>query len=512
MSLSRVVVVFLTLFLPGTAALGQRSASARVGPIANVDASRRQQIAPHAFGWQAGPLQNTYGPDCLDLNGGWLYGFIVTGWVAYYGDPAASPPYPRAGDVYYTYVFAQNSATCTSAAVQPFLILPANTTLAISAANPVYCFRNGSPYAGAPCSQSPALSTSLSGATGYNLGLWTNLNGGSVEIQVPVTSTTDGIKTLAARIDTAGGGNGWITPSVSYLTGFNAPTVSYPVSPTTSITNTTARTTADVFNQYQAGTFYFDIGTTTSYGTSTAGNAVSSAGNGFQYFTDWSGLTPGTLYHWRGRFTYAGGTIVGADQTFTTAGTAGVPPVPTYVDAVPLSATQVKVTWEGDASATSYEISRRGPNVASTFAPIGTSSVTSFTDVNATAASSYQYRVRAMNGSGYSAYSQADLTTTVLYSDDRLVEFVTPIRANHLIELRTAVNSLRTLAGLGAGVYTDAAVPGLKIKAAHILEARTQYDQAMGVITGFNSSWATTPVVGGPVTFVDVQQLRDRLK
>ena len=68
------------------------------------------------------------------------------------------------------------------------------------------------------------------------------------------------------------------------------------------------------------------------------------------------------------------------------------------------------------------------------------------------------------------------------------------------------------LANQGAGTFTDAAVPGLKVKAVHILELRNQYDSAMGVLFGFNSSWATTPVVGGKITFVDFQQLRDRLK
>jgi hypothetical protein len=158
--------------------------------------------------------------------------------------------------------------------------------------------------------------------------------------------------------------------------GATAPAVSYPAPSTTLITNTTARTTAKVFNQFLAGMFYFDIGTTASYGTSTAGNAVSSGGNGFQYFSDWAGLNPGTLYHGRGRFVHAGGTVLGADQTFTTTGTVTVPATPLYVTAVPLSPTQVNVTWDSVVGTTSYQIWRRGPNLATTYAQVGTTTLT----------------------------------------------------------------------------------------------------------------------------------------
>lgn len=511
MSSSRFLLLLLAALIPASDGLAQRSVSGLVRPASESSVGTRQ-VAPNALAWQAGPSQSTFGPDCFDFNsGGYLNGFIVTSWVAYYGDPNASPPSPKAGDVYYAYVFFGNASACQFPSAQPFLILPANTTLAISQSNPVRCFRNG--VQTTPCSQNPQLATSLSGATGYNLGLWSELRGlGPVEIQIPLTSSTSGFKTLAARIDTAGGGNGWITPSVSILVGAAAPTVSYPTPSATLITNTTARTTADVFNQFLGGTFFFDIGTTTSYGTSTAGNAVSSAGNGFQYYSDWSGLNPGTLYHWRGRFVHGGGTVLGANQTFTTTGTVTVPATPLYVSAAPLSPTQVSVTWEGVVGTTSYQIWRRGPNLASSFAQVGTTTLTSYTDSTALANSAYQYRVRAVNAAGSSPDSQADLVTTVIYSDDRLVGSVTPIKAAHLIELRTAVTALRTLAGQGPGVYTDTAAPGLTIKAVHILELRTQYDQAMGVITGTNSSWATTPYAGGSITFVDFQQLRDRLK
>lgn len=513
MSFARFLFVLLAALAPASAALAQRSTSRPVGPVPESSVSDRNlQNAPNSLGWQAGAAQSTFGPDCLNFNTGlYVDGYIVNGWVAYYGDPNSTPPTPKVGDVFYTYVFAGNVAACQFPGMQPFLILPAGTALAISADNPVRCYRNG--VATTPCSQTLQLATSLSGATGYNLGFWAELRTmGPVEIQVPLMSSSSGLKTLYARIDTAGGGSGFITPSVSILVGASAPTVSYPVPSATLITDTTARTTADVYNRFQSGTLYFDIGTTTSYGSSTGGNAVSSSGDGFRYFSDWTALNPGTLYHWRGRFTYAGGTVLGADQTFTTTGTVTLPERPTYVTATPVSTTQVNITWEPVVGTTSYQIWRRGPALASTYAQVGVTTLTSYNDSTAAANSAYQYRVRAVNAAGPSPDSLPDLATTVIYSDDRLVEFVTVIKAAHLVELRRAVDAVRTLAGLGPGAYTDTAAPGLTVKAVHIVELRTQYDQAMGVITGVNSSWATNPAQGGRITFVDFQQLRDRLK
>ena len=82
-------------------------------------------------------------------------------------------------------------------------------------------------------------------------------------------------------------------------------------------------------------------------------------------------------------------------------------------------------------------------------------------------------RVRAVNAAGPSADSLADLTTTVIYSDDRLVEFSTVIKADHLIQLRTAVDAVRALAGgLGTAMYTDMPAHGLAVKAIHITELR----------------------------------------
>ncbi len=532
MRFPRCLIVSFACAAFASGALAQRSKSGMVGAIpTNTSAveppadragsamgPKNLRPVTQALGWQSGTLVNTSDYDCLLFGGGFSYNYITGSFVSFYGDPNSTPATPRVGEVYYTDVFVQDVAACQGVYVQPWLILPPNTSLAISGINPVYCFKNGVATT-AGCGQSLAFGTSLSGARGYDLGTWPlTASGGSIEIKIPVSSSSAGFVTLYSRVDTADGwSNPSATPFVQYQIGANtsSPTVGYPAPPTaTLITNTTARTTTNIFNQGISGTLYFDIGlTSTTYDTSTAGNAVPASATGLSAYADWSFLNPGTLYHWRGRYTYgSGSTALGADQTFPTIGTVSVPAGATYVSASPATPTQVTVTWYGVSGATSYQVWRRGPGSATTYANLGMSSVESYTDTTAAANSAYLYKVAAVNAAGTSPFSRSDLATTVIYSDDRLVEFTTVIKVAHLTQLRTAINAVRALANQGPGTFTDAAVPGLKVKAAHILELRTQFDSAMGVLFGVNSSWATTPVVGGKITFVEFQQLRDRLK
>ena len=148
------------------------------------------------------------------------------------------------------------------------------------------------------------------------------------------------------------------------------------------------------------------------------------------------------------------------------------------------------------------------------YALVGTvPSGTSFTDT-VQADSAYLYKVRAVNSGGSSFDTTIDLATTVIHSDDRLIESTTVIKLAHLTQLRKAVDAVRALANLNPGVYTDVTPTAgvTTVKAIHVTELRAQYDEAIGILTGRNSSWATTPVQGGPISFVDFQQLRDRLK
>lgn len=103
-----------------------------------------------------------------------------------------------------------------------------------------------------------------------------------------------------------------------------------PVAPTATTNNavavsTAAETILGTVNPNGSNTkYHFEYGTTTAYGSSTgiqdAGSGASPVGEAVTL----NHLTPGTVYHYRIVATNAGGTVDGADQTFTAGGTSSV--------------------------------------------------------------------------------------------------------------------------------------------------------------------------------------------
>ena len=116
-------------------------------------------------------------------------------------------------------------------------------------------------------------------------------------------------------------------PAVSYPTG------SYPV--ITAITNAASNIIAtgttlngSINAQSSSVTVIFEYGTTTSYGTTvTAIESPVSGSSATTVSKAISGLTAGTLYHYRVKGSNAGGVTYGSDLTFTTSAAAAAPTV-----------------------------------------------------------------------------------------------------------------------------------------------------------------------------------------
>jgi hypothetical protein len=184
------------------------------------------------------------------------------------------------------------------------------------------------------------------------------------------------------------------------------------------------------------------------------------------------------------------------------------PPTPTGVTAGAITSTRVDVTWNAIAGAT-YQIDRQAAGGA--FSQIGTSPVNSYSDNSASADSAYLYRVRAVNTGGASASSAADLATTVIFTDNPLTAG-TLVKAVHLSQLRTAVNAVRLLAGLGSGSFTGTATFGTVIGAIQINELRSSLDAARGTLGFSTGGYTNTSLIGAAIKAVDSQELRDRVK
>jgi hypothetical protein len=184
------------------------------------------------------------------------------------------------------------------------------------------------------------------------------------------------------------------------------------------------------------------------------------------------------------------------------------PATPTGVVAAAITSTRVDVAWTTVAG-TTYQIDRQAAGGA--FSQIGTSPTNSFSDTTASADSAYLYRVRAVNTGGASVNSAADLATTVIFIDNPLTAG-TLVKAVHLSQLRTAVNAVRLLAGLGSGTYTGAATSGTVIGAIHISELRASLDAVLGTLGFSTGGYTNTSLTGIAIKAVHSQELRDRVK
>ena len=187
---------------------------------------------------------------------------------------------------------------------------------------------------------------------------------------------------------------------------------------------------------------------------------------------------------------------------------------PSNLVATAASTTQINLTWAAGVSASSYEVERSQNHPAGYTLIASSVTALSYADTNVSPGTTYLYRVRArLNTGALSGYSNTDLATTIIFSDDPLTAGVTEVKAAHLTELRQAVNAVRAAAGLAAATWTDSAPLGVVIKGVHLQELRTNVDQAYSTIGLWVQPYTdTTLSTAIPVKKVHVEELRQRVK
>ncbi len=101
------------------------------------------------------------------------------------------------------------------------------------------------------------------------------------------------------------------------------------------------------------------------------------------------------------------------------------------------------------------------------------------------------------------------------FTDNVLVAGVTTARAQHIIELRTAIDSLRIVAGLGTAPWTDPTLSPTStiIKAVHITELRTYLEQVAALL-GYAAGSYTDAGLGSGLVIkrVHIEELRQRIR
>jgi hypothetical protein len=158
------------------------------------------------------------------------------------------------------------------------------------------------------------------------------------------------------------------------------------------------------------------------------------------------------------------------------------------------------VTWSAAAGAVTYHVLR---STGGDYAEVGTTADLSLTDNTAAANTAYRYAVRAEGaGAIMSEVSVPDLATTTAFTDTTITAFMTKVKAVHLAELLTAVNALRSLAGL-TSISFNAPAPAAAaaIKRQHILDLRAGLDEAR-LTLGLSALVYTDPTITAGSTTV----------
>jgi hypothetical protein len=192
------------------------------------------------------------------------------------------------------------------------------------------------------------------------------------------------------------------------------------------------------------------------------------------------------------------------------------PDTPTNLVATAASVFLVNITWNPALGADHYEVWKSFGGSA--FFLAASSITPSYSDTAVFGSTTYIYKVRTVGPTGlFSNFSNPDIATTIFFDNDPIEQFVTPVRAIHVTQLRNAVVAVRLAAGLGGVGWTDLNiyVGDTPIRKVHVDELRTALTQARQIIFGVADPPFTDPILTQYVTQVKkihIDELRQRTR
>ena len=184
----------------------------------------------------------------------------------------------------------------------------------------------------------------------------------------------------------------------------------------------------------------------------------------------------------------------------------------------------VTLSWTPASGATNYRLERKG--AGGSYVLAGTTASTGFTDNGVSSGNAYLYRACAADGSGTctSNYSNIALGTAMSFTDPTITSIVddptgvnvTKVKLEHVTELRTTVNAVRSLAGLAPASWTNPTLTRYvsQINADDIRDLRSRLDEALTAL-GVPTSAYDDPTLAGapngtPIRKTHISQLRLR--
>jgi YD repeat-containing protein len=179
-----------------------------------------------------------------------------------------------------------------------------------------------------------------------------------------------------------------------------------------------------------------------------------------------------------------------------------IPPAPTHFLATATAPNAVALSWHFSGSADQFQIFRNGGLLAVTASA-------SYVDTSAQPGSAYLYQVVALKSGTASNGNPRDLATTVML--DSIIAATTVAAAAHVVQLQTAVNAVRQLAGQSAFPFEPVSTGSL-IKALNIQQLRTALDQARSALFLPAIVYKNPATPGEPLRAVDVTELQGGVK
>lgn len=182
--------------------------------------------------------------------------------------------------------------------------------------------------------------------------------------------------------------------------------------------------------------------------------------------------------------------------------------------ATSISSAQIDLSWAAAANAHHYVVERASQLGSFTTINANVSGLT-FTDSTVTSGNAYLYRVRSADAIGnVSAESNIDLATAITFTDDPLAS-QTLVKAQHITQLRTAVNAVRHLTPPLADYnwqQSSGTLAGSPIKANDIDELRTALDEALIILGLPSGGYTPSSLAGALIQTGPITQLRNRVK
>ena len=194
---------------------------------------------------------------------------------------------------------------------------------------------------------------------------------------------------------------------------------------------------------------------------------------------------------------------------------AAIDSIPLLAPAVTAAATSgtVAVSLTQVPGAASYEIYRRSSSAAP-WSLLGTTASLAFFDNTVAAGQAYLYAARAADVAGNkSPFGGADLATVASFSP---IAAGMIVKASHLIEIRTAINYICTLAGpetcptppYAPSLLNEASIKQTFVAVSHLIEARDWVLSLRVALAVAAPQFSYTPLAGQPVRVTPIDELR----